>query len=66
MKSNTIIVGQKLKVYPPESGGDVVYTVKDGDNLTKIAKKYNVTVDYIKKKNNLKSDILKAGQKLKL
>ncbi len=75
LTSNTIKVGQKLKVYPPESqsntssqktSGDTVYTVKSGDNLSKIAKKYNVTVDYIKKKNNLKSNDLKVGQKLKL
>ena len=75
LKSNTIKVGQKLKVYPPESqstssqsttSSGTVYTVKSGDNLTKIAKKYNVTVDYIKKKNNLKSNDLKVGQKLKL
>ena len=72
-------MGQKLKVYPPEkqttttsssqqkpSSSGTVYTVKSGDNLTKIAKKYNVTVDYIKKKNNLKSNDLKVGQKLKL
>ncbi len=73
LKSNNIQIGQKLKVYAPETNngevkttGDTVYTVKSGDNLTKIAKKYNVTVDYIKKKNNLKSDNLSVGQKLKL
>ena len=80
LKSNIIKEGQKLKVYPPEqqtptaqtqtqskpSSNGTVYTVKHGDNLTKIAKKFNVTVNYIKKKNNLKSDILKEGQKLKL
>jgi membrane-bound lytic murein transglycosylase D len=75
LTSNTIKVGQKLKVYPPDSqssttskasSGNTVYTVKSGDNLSKIAKKYNVTVDYIKKNNNLKSDDLKVGQKLKL
>lgn len=75
LQSNTIKVGQKLKVYPPENqsttsqpktSGNTVYTVKSGDNLTKIAKKYNVTVDYIKKKNNLTSNELKVGQKLKL
>jgi len=75
LKSNTIKIGQKLKVYPPEKqstssqntvSGNTVYTVKSGDNLTKIAKQYNVSVDYIKKKNNLKSNDLKVGQKLKL
>ena len=85
LKSNTINVGQKLKVYPPENqstptavqqgsikqqtttnSSPTIYTVKSGDNLTKIAKKYKVTVDYIKKKNNLKSDNLRVGQKLKL
>ena len=75
LKNNTIKVGQKLKVYPPESqsntsqqtsSGNKVYTVKKGDNLSKIAKKYNVSIDYIKKKNNLKSNDLKVGQKLKL
>ena len=76
LSSNNIKVGQKLKVYPPETGGSsqsggqsgsgTVYTVKSGDTLWSIAKKHNVSVDYIKKKNNLKSNELKAGQKLKL
>ena len=76
LSSNNIKVGQKLKVYPPESGSSsqgggqsssgTVYTVKSGDTLWSIAKKHNVSVDYIKKKNNLKSNELKAGQKLKL
>lgn len=74
LTSNNIKVGQKLKVYPPEAGGSgqnstqsgTVYTVKSGDTLWSIAKKYNVSVDYIKKKNNLKSNELKVGQKLKL
>ena len=76
LSSNNIKIGQKLKVYPPENGGSSqgsvqsgsgkVYTVKSGDTLWSIAKKHNVSVDYIKKKNNLKSNELKAGQKLKL
>jgi membrane-bound lytic murein transglycosylase D len=40
------------------------YTVKSGDNLTKIAKKYNVSVANIQKWNNLKNDRINAGQKL--
>ena len=75
LKNNTIKVGQKLKVYPPEnqssapaqnSASGTTYTVKSGDSLWSIAKKHNVSVDYIKQKNNLKSNELKVGQKLKL
>ena len=48
LKSTTLSVGQKLKVYPPSktstSGGAVVHTVKSGDNLWDISKKYGVSV----------------------
>lgn len=40
------------------------YTVKKGDNLTKIAKKYHVTVSDLMKWNNLESDKIREGQKL--
>lgn len=43
-----------------------VYTVKSGDTLFKIASQYNLTVDEIKAFNQLKSDTIYAGQKLKL
>ena len=44
------------------------YTVKSGDTLSKIASKYDksVTVDSLKKLNNLKSDKIEVGQKLKI
>lgn len=42
------------------------YTVKSGDNLSKIAKKHGVSVEDIKNANNLKSDNIIAGQKLKI
>jgi len=41
-----------------------VHIVKSGDSLWSIAKKYNTTVDKIKKDNNLKSDAISIGQKL--
>jgi len=72
LSSTNINVGQKLKVYPPENGssssssGTSTYTVKSGDNLWSIAKKFNTTVDQLKKLNNLKSESLKIGQKLKV
>ena len=44
----------------------VNYTVKKGDTLDKIARKFGITVDTIKWANNLKSDRLKVGQVLKI
>ncbi|GAV21910.1 C40 family peptidase [Carboxydothermus pertinax] len=41
-------------------------TVKKGDNLWILARRYNTTVDAIKKANHLKTDALKPGQKLVL
>lgn len=48
------------------SSGTTTYTVKSGDSLWSIAKKFNVTVDHIKKLNNLKNNDIKVGQKLKI
>jgi LysM repeat protein len=43
-----------------------VYIVQRGDYLAKISKKYNVTINSIKRLNNLKDDNIRIGQKLKL
>ena len=42
------------------------HTVKSGETLSMIAKKYNTTVAKIKKLNNLKSDKINAKQKLRV
>ncbi|MFN4132715.1 MAG: LysM peptidoglycan-binding domain-containing protein, partial [Caldimicrobium sp.] len=42
----------------------VIHTVKRGDTLKEIARKYNISVKELKKLNHLKSDKLKPGQKL--
>ncbi len=69
LKSNTLQIGQKLKVYPPadSSNASVVHTVKSGDNLWDISRKYGVTVEQIRNLNGLSSKaVLKVGQKLKI
>lgn len=50
---------------PGESAvDDGYYIVKKGDSLYKIARLYNITIEELKKLNNLTSDVLKIGQKL--
>lgn len=43
-----------------------VYAVKPGETLTRIAKQHGTTVKAIRAANNLKTDRLLVGQKLKL
>lgn len=43
-----------------------IYTAAKGDSLYQIAKKYNTTVDELKKLNNLSSNNLTIGMKLKI
>jgi len=40
------------------------HTVKSGENMTKIASRYGLSVEELKKMNKLKSNYLKVGQKL--
>ena len=50
-----------------KDGGDgerIVYKVKNGDYLGKIAGKYRVSVNQIKRWNNLKSNNIRVGQRL--
>lgn len=53
-----------VKYTPPV--GTNIYIVKSGDTLWSIARKNNMTVNEIKKLNNLTSNSLSIGQSLKL
>ncbi|UCD15151.1 MAG: L,D-transpeptidase family protein [Candidatus Omnitrophota bacterium] len=46
--------------------GSVKYVVQPNDALVKIARKFNTTVDLIKRANNLESDVIIPGQVLKV
>ncbi|WP_394136100.1 LysM peptidoglycan-binding domain-containing protein [Aliivibrio fischeri] len=62
LKSDTLFVGQKLKVSivaPVKK-----HTVKRGEFLGKIASKYGVSVSSLRKANKLRSDELAIGQVL--
>lgn len=63
LSNTTLSVGQKLKV-PKNSIITKTYIVKSGDTLWSIAKEENVTVDELKKANNLTSNLLSVGQTL--
>lgn len=72
LSSNILQIGQQLKIpgtntapsTTPTTPSTRTYTVKSGDNLYSIARKFNTTVDAIKRKNNLTSNNLSIGQKL--
>ena len=68
LPNTNLQIGQQLKI--PGSNNtqmtptSMTYIVKNGDNLYQIAKKFNTTIDSIKRKNNLISNNLQIGQKL--
>ena len=73
LTSNTLSIGQTLKLSPgpnavPDTnidiGPDVYYVVKLGDSLYSIAKNNNLTVDELKRLNNLTTNTLSIGQQL--
>lgn len=69
LTNNIIGVGEQLRIPINSNGASddyIVYTVKVGDNLYSISRKYGVSVDSIKNINNLNSDLLSIGQKLRI
>ena len=51
---------------PGSSSGTILYTVQSGDSLYGIARRYNTTVNEIKRLNGLTSDLLTVGRQLLL
>lgn len=66
LTSNTLSIGQKLKISSSETDTNTTYTVIKGDTLYGIANKFNVSVNNLKDFNNLKSNTLSIGQVLKI
>ena len=64
--TDSLAIGQILKIPGEENIKENTYTVKKGDNLYSIARTYGTTVDKLKDINNLTSNNLSIGQVLKL
>lgn len=63
---NIIYVGQVIKI-PTTENTPVTYTIKKGDTLSGIAKKYNTTVEKLVELNNIKdADKIYVGQKIRV
>jgi lipoprotein-anchoring transpeptidase ErfK/SrfK len=56
----------KILFSPVATGDSTLYEVQKGDSLTKIAKKFNTTIELISKANGLKGTNIRPGQKLKI
>ena len=51
---------------PADTGSETVYAVKNGDTLTKIAHEHGISVKTLREANDLKTDKIKVGEKLKI
>ena len=65
LTSTSLSIGQILEI-PVETSIGNTYTVKSGDSLYKISKKYNTTVNELVSLNNLSNTALSIGQVLKV
>ena len=54
------------KSSPPRDMEPLEYTVRSGDTLSEISIRFDVGLRFLKRLNNLKSDTIRPGQKLRL
>jgi len=72
ISGSRINAGQNLTIYTNGSGSSntgsrqITHIVRRGDNLTTIARRYGVSVNNIKEWNNLRSNKILVGQRLKI
>ncbi len=82
ISGNKIMAGRNLRIYPEGTSNNIAinetknsgltknniykYKVKRGDNLSEISEKFGVTVQQVKKWNNISGDKIAAGKTLKI
>lgn len=64
LTTDVLQVGQLLRIPGNTENEGIVYYVKSGDSLWKIANQFGTTVDAIKNRNGLTTNVLQIGQQL--
>jgi lipoprotein-anchoring transpeptidase ErfK/SrfK len=59
-------VNTKILFTPASAPEKIDYTIVSGDSLGKLAQKFGTTIDLIKKSNNLTSDVIRVGDRLRI
>ena len=65
LTSDVLQIGQILRI-PVSQGPYVEYTVRSGDTLWGLSRRYDTTVEAIRQANGLTSDVLQIGQVLRI
>ena len=64
-KADTLLSPKVIKnIQEGGNGASITYKVKSGDNLGKIAQKYHVSVNQLKKWNHISGSMIRVGQRL--
>lgn len=66
LTSDLLNIGQVLKIPSDQNMPYIEYTVRPGDTLWILSRRYETTVDAIKRLNGLTSDLLNIGQVLRI
>lgn len=66
LTGDMLYIGQVLKIPGAQTNGYREYTVQPGDSLWLLSRRFGTTVEAIMKLNNLTSDLINAGQVLKI
>ncbi|MDD4013926.1 MAG: L,D-transpeptidase family protein [Candidatus Omnitrophica bacterium] len=66
LKKETEEIGMKEMLSAAPTEDSIQYAVQKGDTLYAISKRFNTTVDMIRKANGLTGDLISIGQKLKI
>ena len=61
-----VVKGKGKSKSHSKSSGTVYHTVKKGETLSSIARKYGLSVAQLKKLNGLKKDSIRVGQRLRV